>query len=147
MVPVKKWKKLAKKLYLEYLQETEDFDCGANSTAYIKPKSEKKFQLSVRLVRACKWAESKRYEKSKKELFLIMQIFVDPMENASDRALGYSMYAFTDDEEKAKKFCAKGKTFTEKDCWAIGVIEKNEKLPEFKYKKVLSLEDKIHGKS
>jgi hypothetical protein len=65
------------------------------------------------------------------DLFLIEQIHIDPMENSLHAALGYSAYAFVTDEKDAAAFCARGKVFTSKDCWAI-----HGELPEFKYKRL-----------
>ncbi|MEA3378252.1 MAG: hypothetical protein U9Q69_01295 [Nanoarchaeota archaeon] len=72
-------------------------------------------------------------------VYVIEQIWVDPSENINERALGYKPIGFTLDEQKAINFCSKGQDYTSKDCWAIGIFEKDEKLPEFRYKPLQEL--------
>jgi hypothetical protein len=62
MVPVEKWKRLAKKLYYEYHKELDKVDCGGSLLEYIRPDLSKKWRLIERLICACKWADTRRAE-------------------------------------------------------------------------------------
>ena len=65
-------------------------------------------------------------------VYLIEKIWVDPLENLSQNALGYKVIGFVTEEQTAKDFCSKGRMFTPKDCWAIGTRETHN-MPEYKY--------------
>lgn len=67
--------------------------------------------------------------------YLIEKLWVDPMENHN--ADGYAPYGYADTEEEAKAFCAKGKTYTNKDCWSL-MFGAN---PEYKYITLMNIED------
>lgn len=62
IVPIEKWKKIARKNYLEYIKEYDQVDCGEALFEYIRPDLGNKMKLAVRLVHACKWAEARRKE-------------------------------------------------------------------------------------
>ena len=66
-----------------------------------------------------------------RSIWLIEQIWFDSMENEIDSAVGYSLFGYVENEEKAKEFCSKGKIYTRKDCWAVG-----GEVPEYRYKEV-----------
>jgi hypothetical protein len=73
-------------------------------------------------------------------VYVIEQIWVDPLENGIAEALGYTPLGFVSEEQKAIDFCSKGRDYTSEDCWAIGIVKKNEKLPEYRYKPLKKLE-------
>jgi hypothetical protein len=73
-------------------------------------------------------------------IYIIEKIWTDSMENQFERALGYSPIGFVSDEKKAIDYCSKGCDYTSKDCWAIGILKKDEKLPEYKYVALKKLE-------
>jgi len=73
-------------------------------------------------------------------IYVIEQIWVDSMENDTERALGYNPIGFVLEEQKAIDFCSKGRDYTSEDCWAIGIQKKDEKLPEYRYNTIKRLE-------
>ncbi|MBR9705178.1 hypothetical protein GOV12_07230 [Candidatus Pacearchaeota archaeon] len=70
-----------------------------------------------------------------KLVYLIEKIWIDSMENEVSAAVGYKPFGFTPSEEVAKRFCDAGKTYTEKDCWAI-----RNTMPEYRYKPLEQIE-------
>jgi len=64
-------------------------------------------------------------------VYLIEKIWTDSMENKSERALGYSPVGYVYSEKAAKKFCGKGRIYTDNDCWAIFT-----QMPEYTYKEI-----------
>lgn len=69
------------------------------------------------------------------EIFLIQQIWIDPMENEVCGAVGYAPIGWVNTEKEAKDIVNKGKTYTKSDCWAI-----RRPMPEFIYKKLVKHE-------
>lgn len=61
-------------------------------------------------------------------VYLIEKIWIDPMENEINSAVGYKPDGYMLKEEEAEFFCRLGKTYTSKDCWAI-----SDPLPEYRY--------------
>ena len=50
-------------------------------------------------------------------IYLIQEIWVDPMENHN--AHGYTVIGYVDTKEEAITFCLKGRVYTQKDCWSL----------------------------
>lgn len=69
-----------------------------------------------------------------KEIYLIEEGWIDPMENRD--ATGYTIYGYVESEDEAKKFCESKGYWTHKDCWAIGLLNKGEVMPKYRYKKI-----------
>jgi hypothetical protein len=67
-------------------------------------------------------------------IFLIEKIWIDSLENNPNRAVGYSIIGYVENEDIAKDICSKSKIYTQKDCWAI-----LEEMPEYRYKKILNV--------
>ena len=70
-----------------------------------------------------------------KLVYLIEKIWTDSLENEISAAVGYEPFGFMVNEEAAKNFCAKGRLYKQKDCWAI-----RDSLPEYRYKPVKQVE-------
>lgn len=64
--------------------------------------------------------------------YLIKRIWVDPMENRTDQAVGYNIVGFVETKEAAEEIYNQGRDFTVNDCWAI-----RGDMPEFMYEPVL----------
>jgi len=71
--------------------------------------------------------------RGEKMKYLVEKLWIDPMENYN--ADGYSPFAYADTEELAKEFCARGKTFTQKDCWSLMFGPK----PEYRYSELRNI--------
>lgn len=52
-------------------------------------------------------------------VYLISRVWIDPMENQTDAAVGYMSIGYVKTEQEAIDFCLEGRKFTNKDCWAI----------------------------
>jgi hypothetical protein len=72
-------------------------------------------------------------------VYIIEKIWIDPMENHSEGAVGYNPIGFVLEEQAAIEFCKTGRDYTSKDCWAIG-ISQDKALPEFKYEALAKLQ-------
>jgi hypothetical protein len=72
-------------------------------------------------------------------IYIIEQIWTDDLEDQRERALGYRPIGFVFTEKEATEFCSKGRDYTSKDCWAIGMTEKGKKLPEYRFKTLKKL--------
>lgn len=68
------------------------------------------------------------------KIYLIEQIWIDPMENKVDSAVGYEAFGWVSTQKEAEERCSKGRSYTKLDCWAI-----NKSLPEFKWRELKSL--------
>lgn len=65
------------------------------------------------------------------EIYLIEKIWIDPTAKEFSLAQGYATHTFRFTEWEAQSVCAKGKTYTSDDCWAVF-----GKMPEYRYKKI-----------
>jgi len=54
-----------------------------------------------------------------KVIYLIKELWMYPYENQPSDAVGYRPLGFVATEEEAIDFCAKGRKYTQSDCWAI----------------------------
>jgi hypothetical protein len=70
------------------------------------------------------------------DIFLILEGWIDPMENRN--ASGYRYHSYTKSEEEAKTFCESQGYWTDKDCWEVA-FNKDKKMPKFKYEKLTKL--------
>lgn len=68
------------------------------------------------------------------KVYLIDQIQIDPEKNLACNAVAYKSIGWVSTQQEAMKICAKSKTYTKSDCWAI-----IEPLPEFKYRELKSI--------
>ena len=75
--------------------------------------------------------QTDKKQTDKNIVYLIEEIWLDGIEDKPSLAVGYEPFGFTPDEEVAKSFCAKGRDYTRKDCWAISYT-----MPEYRYKKL-----------
>lgn len=62
------------------------------------------------------------------EVYLIEEIWINPLNNDVSSAVGYGPHGFVYPESIAQKICNEGRKYTKKDCWAI-----NDTLPQFRY--------------
>ena len=60
---IKKFRRTARKLYGEYLRETNCYDCGKSLLAYMRPQSDENIRKVERIIAAMKWIEEKRATK------------------------------------------------------------------------------------
>lgn len=70
----------------------------------------------------------REYGDTPRGVFLIEKLWTDSFENEVSASKGYSPFGYALTEEDAKSFCAKGRAFTQKDCWSIW-----DGMPEFRY--------------
>lgn len=68
-------------------------------------------------------------------MYIIYETMLDPMENSGSRAVYSEQVGYVLTEEEAKQIQENSRKYTSKDCWAIGVIEKE--VPQFTYKEIL----------
>lgn len=67
--------------------------------------------------------------------YLIKRIWINPMEDRSDLAVGYSVVGFVEDLESATEIYNQGRDFTVNDCWAI-----KGDMPEFMYEPLVLID-------
>lgn len=53
-----------------------------------------------------------------KRLYVIEELWIDPMENTIHSAVGYNIIGYIIGEENAKEFVDNGKIYNSADCWA-----------------------------
>lgn len=75
--------------------------------------------------------------KVKKEIFLIEEGWVDPMENHN--ADGYKPIGFVTTLKAAEKIVNEGGHYTPEDCWSVQYTPYNGVMPKFKYTKLPKL--------
>ena len=54
-----------------------------------------------------------------KSVFMIERFWIDYKDGTKSSVIGYESIGFVVSEEEAQLICSKGKTYTQKDCWAI----------------------------
>ena len=72
----------------------------------------------------------------KKEIFLIEEGWIDPMENRN--ADGYEPIGFVNTLEEAEEIVNEGGNYTPEDCWSVN-YKLNSIMPKFKYTKLFQL--------
>ncbi len=70
-------------------------------------------------------------KKEPRSVFLIERFWINYKDGTESSVIGYEPMGFVVSEEEAKDICSKGKTFTQKDCWAI-----LRDTPQFIYKEI-----------
>jgi len=63
--------------------------------------------------------------------YIILQIWISPLENKVRDAVGYNIVGYTETMDEAEDFCNQGKDYDVNDCWAI-----QGSKPEFIFQEV-----------
>ena len=65
------------------------------------------------------------------KIYLVYEIWLDPLENDFSDAVGYKLIGYVRSEEVANEIVSNGIDFTRKDCWAI-----RNTMPQFKFEEL-----------